>query len=220
MNLQVKIGNDKIDLPWEFNHIQWMRLKAQNQEMNPLNLLHVCTGIDKSQLKKAELSQVEDIANILTNLYFSATPSNEVVLTFFHNGIEYGLQKDFAKLKYGAWVDLEVYSSDEIDKNIPKILSLLYYPILKWEKKKYILEEYSDELVERTAEEFKDVPMRIWHGAANFFFLFAGAYIGNIQSSLNTTMRMEGWYQKGKKMLPKFLQKRLPHDFIFGVSKS
>lgn len=220
MNMQIKLGEERIDLPWEFNHPQWMRMKSVGGDMDPLNLLHICTGLDRKELKKADLKQVEEISEILSNIYFSATPTNQVFLSFFHNGKEYGLQKDFSKLKYGAWVDLEVYSAEELDKNIPKILSLMYYPIKEWKGKKYILEEYSDELVETTAEEFVDIPMRIWYGAASFFLLFVGEYIGNIQNSLNGKIRMEKWYQKGKRMLPKFLQRKLPLASIFGDSKS
>lgn len=219
MNFEIKLGDKSVLMPMEFSHEQWMRMRAAGADVSPLALISICSGIDKKEIKKAELSQIEEIASILSQFYFSGTPNSEISLTFVHKGIEYGLQTDFSKLKYGAWVDLEVYCAEDVDKNIPKILSLLYYPIVGWKGKKYILEEYSDELVEQTAENFVDVPIRIWHGAAHFFFLFAGKYIDNIQSSLNGKIKVEKWYQRGKKMLPKFLQRKLPHASIFGDSK-
>ena len=219
MNLSIKLGDKRVDMPMEFSYPQWLRLKTFGEDLNAINLLSICSGIDVKELKKADLKDVEDIANVLSKFYFSATPSSEIVLTFFHNDVEYGLQKDFSKLKYGAWVDLEVYSAEDVDKNIPKILSLLYYPIKQWNGKKYILEEYSDEVVNASAESFQDIPIRIWHGAASFFFLFAERYIANMQSSLNTKIKLQKMYQMGKKILPKFLQKKLPEGFISGDSK-
>jgi hypothetical protein len=220
MSMQIKLGNDLIDLPEEFNFQQWKRMKEAGEDLSPISMISICSGVDKKLIKKAELSQIEEISKMLSLIYFSGKPSTDVVLTFFHNGVEYGMEKDFSKLKYGAWVDLEVYASQEIDKNIPKILSLLYYPIKKWNGKKYVLEEYSDELCEHTAQEFETVPMRIWWGASAFFLLFVGKYIGNTKSSLTTKMTLQTLYQRGMKMLPKFLRKRLPQGFTFGDSKS
>jgi hypothetical protein len=220
MIMQIKLGDHLVDIPEEFSFAQWKRMKESGDDLSPISMISICSGIDKKEIKKANLEEIEQVSKYLALVYFSGKPSSEIVLTFFHNGIEYGLQKDFSKLKYGAWVDLEVYAAQDVDKNIPKILSVLYYPIVKREGKNYILEEYSDELCERTAKEFESVPMRIWWGASAFFLLFASKYIGNTQNSLNTKIKMETWYQRGMKMLPKFLQKRLPHDFTFGDSKS
>lgn len=219
MNMQIKLGDKLVDLPLEFSYWQWNRMKASGDDLSPLSMISICSGLDKKEIKKADLSDIEIVSEYLATIYFSAKPTNDIFVTFFHKGVEYGLQKDFSKLKYGAWVDLEVYSSQDVDKNIPKILSLMYYPIKEWKGKKYILEEYSDELVEHTASEFEDIPMRIWWGFSSFFLLFAGRYIENIRSSLTTKTRMEKMYQRGKKILPKFLQKKLPHVFTFGDSK-
>ena len=219
MNLTIKLGDQMVDMPMDFSYPQWMRLRSLGDNVDNVSLISVCSGLDASLIKKAKVKQIEEISEVLTRFYFSGKGTSEIVLTFTHHGVEYGLQTDFSKLSFGAWVDLEVYSSEDIEKNIPKILSLMYYPIKKWKGKKYLLEEYSDELCAETAEAFEDIPIKIWWGFSTFFLLFVEKYTENIQNSMNTKMKINRWYQMGKKSLPKWLQRKLPQDSIFDVSK-
>ena len=219
MNLTIKLGKKSVDMPMDFSHEQWLRLKKLGDKFDDYSLIHACSGIEIGEIKKAELSQIEEISRVLSFYYFSGNNPQDIVLTFHHKGVEYGLMKDFSKMKFGAWVDLEVYASDDVDKNIPKILSLMYYPVKRWQGKKYILQEYSDELVQETAEAFVDVPIRVWWGASVFFLVFVNKYTENMQNSLNTMTVMNKWYQMGRKRLPKWLQKKQPEDSIFNAFK-
>jgi hypothetical protein len=219
MNLTIKLGDRVVDMPMDFSFEQWLRVRKLGDNINDFNLLSACSGIDEKEIRRADLKQVEEISTILQYYYFSGKSADDIVLTFHHHGVEYGLQKDFSKLKYGAWVDLEVYASEDVEKNIPKILSLLYYPVKEWKKDKYILEEYSDELVNETAENFKDVPIRVWWGASTFFLLFVSKYTENMKNSLSTANTLTKWYLMMRKKLPKWLQRKLPADFIFNVIK-
>lgn len=219
MNLEVKLGDKQVSMPMEFSYNQWIRLRDYGDNIPPHKMIAACSGLDENEIKKADLEQVEYISSVLARFYFSGTNPNEVMVTFKHNGIEYGLLQDFSRLKYGAWVDLEVYSSQDIDLNIPKILSLLYYPIKRWKGKKYILEEYSDELVSETAENFKDVPMKVWFGASSFFLLFVSKYMDATKNSLSMKLKMMKWYRMGIRRLPNFLKRRLPDDSIFNALK-
>lgn len=208
--MSIKFGEEKIKLTPYFSYPQYQRMRNYNAEaITGPEMIHVITGLPIKKIKQADLKQIEDISKILANVYFSGDTKAETKVTFIHNGIEYGLQTNFSKLAWGAWVDLEVYTSEKIEDNIPKILSLFYYPVKSKKGSKIILEDYSDELVEQTAEEFKDIPMEVWFGFTSFFLLFVKTYIENIQSSLAMTKKVENLIQMGKRILPKFLQKRL-----------
>ena len=221
MNLELKLGDKMISLPMHFTWEQWMRMQSYDMnKVKPHELLAVCSGLEVKEIKNADLKDVEYISEVLTRFYFSGDPKNEVILTFTHNGVEYGLQKDFGKLTYGAWVDLEVYGSSSINENIPKILSLIYYPIKGWKKDKYILEEYDDEKVSERAEEFKTIPMDIWYGASTFFLLFVRIYTDNIASSLVLKNKVETMILRGLKVLPKWMQRKLLPGFILNATKS
>lgn len=217
---EIKLGDQTKQMPVKFSHEQYMRLKHYPTNMDKVQLISACSGFDESLIRKCEMSVIEDVSNILAHYYFSSPPSEEIILSFFHNGVEYGLQKDFSKLSFGAWVDLEVYSSQDLEKNIPKILAVLYYPIKEWKKNnKYVLEDYDDKRVSEVAEEFKNVPMEVWHGVSTFFLLFVSKYIQGTVNSLNTKMTWNKIYQRGKKILPKWIQKKLREDFISMDSK-
>ena len=211
---EIKLDKQTITMPLKFSYEQWLRLKKYgDKELTKSELISACSGFEEKTIKKADLETIEDIANVLSTFYFQTPQDDKIILTFEHNGIEYGLQKDFSKLAYGAWVDLEVYSSKDIDKNLNKILAVLYYPIKKWKGDKYILESYDEDMVSQTAEEFKTIPMEVWWGAASFFLLFVSRYIQDTQSSLTTKMKVNLMYRRGKKILPKWIQKKLPEDF-------
>lgn len=215
MKITAKLGEKQIELPNEFTWEQYMRLKKyQNANPNSIQILSAATGLPEKEIKKADLKSIEEISEILSLFYFSGTTSDQTITHFSHNGKEYGLQTDFGKLSFGSWIDLEVYSVGNIEENIPKILANLYYPIKKWKNGKYILEDYSSDLVEETAEEFKTIPIKIWYGATSFFLLFVNTYIGSIKTSMKWKNKILNYQLMGMKILPKFLRKRLSLDSI------
>ena len=210
MKIELELNDKKVSIPQDFTWKQWLRMgKFKEEDLNNTNLIHICTGLDISDIKKANLEQVNYIGSVLTNFYFAEEPKGEVYTTFEYEGVEYGLQKDFSKLSYGSWVDLEVYSADEVNKNIPKIMANLYYPVIGKEKDKYILEPYDDKKVESRSKLFEELPMKYWYGASTFFLLFVNQYMDAMLSSLRMKNKIESLMIKGLKVLPKFLQKRL-----------
>lgn len=221
--MYMQLGKEKISVPLEFNYEQFMRLRKYGEKkLTPVDLLSICTGVDIKQIKKADLKDIEKVSDVLAVYYFSGdSTQSEVSLTFEHNGVEYGLQTDMGKLSYGAWVDLEVYTSENIEEHIPRIMALLYYPITKKKKNnKYELEEYDDDKVDLRAEEFKTLPMKYWYGATTFFLLFAKTYIENIQSSLAMKNKYQKMMMLGLRVMPRFLQGRLLRASGLNVTKS
>lgn len=221
MIIEIELGDQKMSLPLDFTWKQWMRMqKYELDKMSDLDIIHICTGWDHSFVKKASLEQVKEISGFLSQYYFTDPLENKIETTFEFDGIVYGLQKDFSKLSYGSWVDLEVYSAEEVNKNIPKIMANLYYEVIGYDKDKPILKDYDDKDVNIKSKLFEDIPMKYWFGASTFFLLFVKEYTQSIVNSLHGKIMMEKLMMRGLKVFPKFLQKKLLRAFTSKQSKS
>lgn len=219
--LKIKLGETEMELPDYLTWEQYMRIKKYNYEnIKPIQIISGITGIDEKELKKASLKDIELVSNLLSQFYFNNPMDTEVKTTFFFEDVEYGLETNFSKLPWGVWMDLEVYSSQNVEEHIPKILALLYYPIVSRKGSKYKLAPYNEEEIEERAEAFKQVPMDIWFGASSFFLLFAKTYIEGIKSSLTIQNKVNNLKMKGMKVLPKWLQRKLLAGSILNAPKS
>ena len=126
----------------------------------------------------------------------------------------YGFENDWKKLAWGAWQDLEFLSSEDITANIHKILAVLYRPVTEMKDTKYKIEPYDSNTTEERAENFKKIPVKIWFGSAQVFFFISSTYISNIKNTMESQMKFHRLMEKGVKIFPKWLRKRLRLDSI------
>jgi len=216
--IELVYGDDVIEMAEEItiHHYQEITNKQILYEKNPNMLISLFTGLPFSEIKNMQKDEI-DLINKVINTKFVIPKENELVLTFMYDGIEYGLENDWSKLAWGAWVDFEVYSAENIINNIHLIMAILYRPIISKDKKnpkKYKIAPYKSEEIEERGELFKELPCRYWLGASGFFFQIVNLYIDSIKSSLESQNKMNKLIQKGWMILPKFLKKRLPLDSI------
>ena len=185
-------------------------IKDQEKYFNqPIEMIALFTNLPINKLKNLSPKTIEMINNFVSTKV-SVPKMDELVLTFIHNGVEYGLETDFGSMAWGAWVDLEVYSSENITDNIHKIMSILYRPIVsKKNPKKYTIEPYDSDTVGERAKEFLTLPINFWLQVSDFFLGVVNLYITNIKASLELKNKMNKYKMKGTKILPKWVQKRL-----------
>jgi hypothetical protein len=195
---------------------QSLMLTPELYQGNPNMIISLFTKIPFPELKNLQVEQINLIEAFLSDR-MEIPKENELILTFNYNGVEYGLENDWSKLAWGAWVDFEVYSSENIYQNLHKIMAILYRPVITQDSKNlknYKIVPYKSEEIDERAEIMKDVPVQFWLGAAQFFFSIVKTYIENMQASLESKTKIETMATKTWKKLPKFLQKRLPLDSI------
>jgi len=176
-------------------------------------ILALYTGIPVSELKNLPYRTISLLNGYLGSELINQKEVN-ISLWFTYNGIEYGLENDWTKLSWGAWIDLEVYGSGDVTDNIHKILAVMYRPITKRDGNNYTIEPYDSETVETRANTFLDLPIGIWLGCASFFFQVANSSIKGLRDSLEQKVKMQKLAMKGMKILPKWVQKKLPPDSI------
>jgi hypothetical protein len=190
---------------------------VQNEEMyknNPARLLSLYLKIPLHDLKDLPKNQVEFVEEYITGEMIKDFQVDELYNTFEFDGVEYGLENDWSKLAWGAWMDMEVFSSEKIEENIHLIMSILYRPITERKNGKYKISPYKADEIEDRAYEFRQLPIKYWFGASSFFFLTATIYTSNIKSSLMWTNKTNQMIVKGWEILPKWVKKRLPLDTI------
>jgi hypothetical protein len=216
--IELVVDDQVINVPEEMTIGMYQQINQfPDKYKNPLHLISLYTNLTIHELKNYKKEQVELIEAFLSSKV-QYPETDQIVMTFEHNGVEYGLENDWSKLAYGAWVDFEVYCSDEqIFNNLHKIMAVLYRPVISKDKKnpmKYKIEPYKSEDIEDRAELFRTVPVSIWLSASVFFLEVANIYTTNIKVSLESTLKMQLMVTKYWMKMPKWLKKVLPLDFI------
>ena len=156
---------------------QNLKLNMDSYKDDPTALLSLYTNIPVNKLKDLPREQVKFVQEYITSQFTEKSVTDELHNVFTHNGVEYGLENDWSKLAWGGWVDLEVFSSDDIEQNIHLIMSILYRPIKERKKGRYILQPYKVDEIEDRANEFLTLPVNYWFGASIFFFIIMNMII-------------------------------------------
>ena len=214
--IQIEVEDKVVEVNPYLTIGQYQNLKRNmdSYKDDPTALLSLYTNIPVRQLKNLPLEQVKFVQEYITTQFTDKSISDELHNVFTHNGVEYGLENNWQKLAWGAWVDLEVFSSDDIEENIHLLMSVLYRPIKERKKNKYVLEPYDADTIEERANEFLTLPVNYWFGVSVFFFITVNLYMKDIESSLTMKNKLNQMIVKGWKILPKWVKRKLPLDSI------
>jgi hypothetical protein len=195
----------------------WQKIYKEQQKYLKDNLQLLSLFLDEpvEKLESLPKNQVEFILTYVTDILTRKT-NTELVEVFEFNGVKYGLENDWGNLAWGAWQDFEILSAENIEENIHHIMAVMYRPVV-WEGKgKYKIQKYSSADIKERMEDFKDLPLYYWMGASTFFLRIVELYITDLKTSLSMTNKMNRLKIQGWKILPKFLQKKLPLASILG----
>ena len=214
--IKVKIGKKEYEIEESMTVEQYQRIQVQKiflENVSPSKLLSVYLDIPEAELKNANKSDIEFVeAFVFKKLTDGVT--KDMIFTFEAEGITYGFENDWGKLAWGAWKDLEFLSSQDITENIHKILAVLYRPVSSIKGTKYTILPYDANTIEERAELFKRIPVKIWFGSAQLFFFISRKYIEGIKNTLEFQMKTYKLMERGTKIFPKWLRKKLRLDSI------
>jgi len=220
--IEVQLDDKTITLPEELSihKFQELHRKLDLIKNDSVKMLAFYLSIEENELKDLPIESVDLIQKYITENYTNID-TKEIPLVFEYQGVEYGLETEWSRLPWGAWIDLEILSQEDVVENIHHIMAVLYRPVESKKGTKYTLKKYkSDEVIERK-ELFKEIPVKYWLGVTNFFFLLSTLLIENTRNSLEWKMRLNRLTIKGWEHLPRFLKKRVPLDSILiGLSPS
>ena len=86
-------------------------------------------------------------------------------------GVEYGFHPDLSEISLGEYADIETFIKNDIEKNLPELMAVLYRPIVEKKNKIYTIEAYDGKISIR-AEEFKKMSAEQVQSALVFFWNF------------------------------------------------
>tara|TARA_R110002020_G_scaffold111927_4_gene258057 strand:- start:411 stop:1001 length:591 start_codon:yes stop_codon:yes gene_type:complete len=140
--------------------------KLKEDEFN-INVICVICGIERELMERMEYKDINKIAKELRFLMKETPNTDELVKKVEWNGVKYGFIPNLSEITMGEYIDIEEHCK-EAQKNIHKIMSVLYRPIVKETKTRYSIEPYDPS--EELDKEFLDFPILPSMSALSFFF--------------------------------------------------
>ena len=160
--------------------------KDENDIDKAIKLLNCLSGVPVKDLYNLEVKSINKLGAYLRE-FFSSEPNDELKHIIKIDDIEYGFHPKLSDMSLGEFVDLENYNKNTIE-NLHHILSILYRPVIKKDKDKYLIEEYKPS--KERAELFKKkLTVDDFNGASVFFYDLERQLMINSQKSLIQKMK-------------------------------
>lgn len=219
--IKVKLDDRTIEVKPQLTISQYQTIQRNpTKYTSTTEILSLYLGLTSDELKDLPVDQIEFVSGILTQHILN--PVNDLLYTFTHNGVTYGLENDWGNMTWGQWTDMEVFSQDDkITDNIHVLMALLYRPILTEKNGTYKLEKFKSSEVMDRAQEFLTLPVQYWFSCSNFFFHISKEYVTVTNRSLKRKARRERILWKMMKWIPSFLlPNRLRDSFLNSLTNS
>jgi len=150
-------------------------IKIQKENDDPYflqcKMIEIFCNLDSNAVRNIKLSDADKIVNVL-NLMFEEKP--KLINTFKLGKVEYGFIPKLEDISLGEYVDLDTYMGDWDNMHIA--MNVLYRPITKKIKDKYLIEEYNTE----SKDKLDEIPLDVVLGSVFFFY--------NLGMELSTVM--------------------------------
>ena len=131
---------------------KWQQLVLGKKKSKTEEAKETIKALSDLPIKLVEEMALSDVAQIFETLS-KLQMKGKLKKVFEIDGIEYGFLPDLDEITLGEWADIEHNIKDGLDKNIHKIMAVLFRPITSREDKMYSIEAYKDG--RERAEKFK-----------------------------------------------------------------
>ena len=142
------------------------RKKLKEDDFN-LEILSVICGLEKEMVDRMEVKSLKKIFKTLSFLNKKMPDEKELIKKVEWNGKKYGFIPNLSEITMGEYIDIEE-NCKAAQKNLHKIMSILYRPIVKETKTRYSIENYNPN--SEINQEFLDFPILPSVSALSFFF--------------------------------------------------
>jgi len=168
---QGKVKEFKLISKWEDVTLEkWLKLidfhngtKSKEAE----ETIAALSNIPKDLIKQLELKDVAVIMSKLSELQAKQDSSLKRIVEI--NGKRYGFHPRLDEITLGEYADLETMIKNDIEKNMPEVMAILYRPIVEENNDVYTIEAYDGNITIR-AEEMKKMSAEQVQSALVFFY--------------------------------------------------
>ena len=133
------------------------------------------SNIPKQIIKELALSDVAAIMSKIAELQHKQDTKLKRIIEI--DGVEYGFHPDLDSITLGEYADLETFIKNEMEKNLPEIMAVLYRPIKEKKNGIYIIEAYDGDIRLRV-EEMKKMSAEQVQSALVFFYTLGKELLG------------------------------------------
>ncbi len=127
------------------------------------------SNIPKDLIKQLELKDVALIMSKVAEMQQEQNSSLKRVIEI--EGEKYGFHPDLNSITLGEWSDIETFIKQDIEKNLPEVMAILYRPIVEKKNDVYTIEAYDGDISIRT-EIMKRMSAEQVQSALVFFYHF------------------------------------------------
>jgi hypothetical protein len=150
---------------------KWAKLITMNSDSKPkeaLDTISLLSDIPKKLIKELGINDVSNILNKIAELQKDAKGKLRRIIEI--DNVEYGFHPDLSEITLGEYADIETYIQAGIEKNLPKMMAVLYRPIVEKNGKHYSITAYNGSEVRMRAEKFKKMKAKDVHSSLVFFW--------------------------------------------------
>tara|TARA_R100001443_G_scaffold116049_1_gene135418 strand:- start:477 stop:1103 length:627 start_codon:yes stop_codon:yes gene_type:complete len=144
VNKEGKLKTYKIVDSWKDVTLEkWQQLILGKKKSKTQEAKETIKALSTLPIKLVEEMSLSDVAAIfekLSNLQIEG----KLKKVFEIDSVEYGFLPDLDEITLGEWADIEHYIKDGIDKNMHKIMAVLFRPVTSKEGKMYSVQAYKD----------------------------------------------------------------------------
>ena len=164
MKVEIQIPSNLSEVTLE-QYQKFTKLNTdENQDSSFLmhKTVEIFCNLNLQDIAKVKFTYVQEILNDINNLF---EKKQDLIPTFTHRGIEYGLIPVLDDMTLGEYVDLDENFTDW--DTMHKAMTVLYRPVTLKKGDRYQIEEYSGL---DNAETMKQIPLDIVMGCMFFFW--------------------------------------------------
>lgn len=143
--------------------------------------------IPKDLIKQLELKDVAIIMGKIAELQSKQDSSLKRIVEI--DGKEYGFHPDLDSITLGEYADIETFIKNDIEKNLPQVMAILYRPVLEeTDNGIYTIEAYDGNISIR-AEQMKKMSAEQVQSALRFFFALGKELLLTLPSFLTDRLK-------------------------------
>ena len=181
---------------------KWAKLidsKSKSKTKEALDTISLLSDIPRKLVKELSINDVSNILNRVAALQNKASSRLKRIIKV--DDVEYGFHPDLSEITLGEYADIETYIQNGMEKNLSKLMAVLYRPVVEKNGKYYSIEKYNGSGVRMRAEKFKKMKAADVNSSLVFFWT-----LGNELSTILPLYLMERMEEVKQSLLMKSSQ--------------